>query len=104
MTVSDAVRREAIDTFTARAGHATDDGGESPGPSKSYATSRVRAAGALPCGPPRPGVPDGRGGVDERAVVGRVASKGLEDETKGVWYAHGAARELEPQAFIITAP
>jgi type IV secretory pathway VirD2 relaxase len=33
------------------------------------------------------GLPDGRGGVDERAVVGRVASKGLEDETKGVWYA-----------------
>jgi hypothetical protein len=37
----------------------------------------------------RPGqwLPDGRGGVDERVRVGRVASKGLEDELKGVWYA-----------------
>jgi hypothetical protein len=30
---------------------------------------------------------DGRGGVEERALVGRVAAKGLEDESKGIWYA-----------------
>ena len=36
---------------------------------------------------PGQGLPDGRGGVDERVLVGRVASKGLEDESKGVWYA-----------------
>ncbi len=37
----------------------------------------------------RPGqaLPDGRGGVEEGAMVGRVAAKGLEDESKGVWYA-----------------
>jgi type IV secretory pathway VirD2 relaxase len=36
---------------------------------------------------PGQGLPDGRGGVDEQVQVGRVASKGLEDESKGVWYA-----------------
>jgi type IV secretory pathway VirD2 relaxase len=36
---------------------------------------------------PGQGLPDGRGGVDERAMVGRVAAKGLEDESKGIWYA-----------------
>ncbi|MGH7434719.1 MAG: DUF3363 domain-containing protein, partial [Polyangiaceae bacterium] len=36
---------------------------------------------------PGQGLPDGGGGVDERPIVGRVAAKGLEDETKGVWYA-----------------
>ncbi len=36
---------------------------------------------------PGQGLPDGRGGVDERVMVGRVAAKGLEDESKGIWYA-----------------
>jgi type IV secretory pathway VirD2 relaxase len=36
---------------------------------------------------PGQGLPDGRGGVDEGAMLGRVAAKGLEDESKGVWYA-----------------
>jgi type IV secretory pathway VirD2 relaxase len=36
---------------------------------------------------PGQGLPDGRGGVEEGAMVGRVAAKGLEDESKGVWYA-----------------
>jgi type IV secretory pathway VirD2 relaxase len=36
---------------------------------------------------PGQGLPDGRGGVEERAMVGRVAAKGLEDESKGIWYA-----------------
>jgi type IV secretory pathway VirD2 relaxase len=36
---------------------------------------------------PGQGLPDGRGGVLEGAMVGRVAAKGLEDESKGVWYA-----------------
>jgi type IV secretory pathway VirD2 relaxase len=37
----------------------------------------------------RPGqaLPDGKGGVEERELVGRVAGKGLEDEAKGIWYA-----------------
>ncbi|HXX67872.1 MAG TPA: DUF3363 domain-containing protein [Polyangiaceae bacterium] len=37
----------------------------------------------------RPGqaLPDGRGGVEQRMLVGRVAGKGLEDESKGIWYA-----------------
>ena len=33
------------------------------------------------------GLPDGRGGRRARASVGRVATKGLDDETKGTWYA-----------------
>jgi type IV secretory pathway VirD2 relaxase len=36
---------------------------------------------------PGQGLPDGRGGVDDRVMVGRVAAKGLEDESKGIWYA-----------------
>ncbi|MGH7440111.1 MAG: DUF3363 domain-containing protein, partial [Polyangiaceae bacterium] len=36
---------------------------------------------------PGQGLPDGRGGVEERMMVGRVADKGLEDESKGIWYA-----------------
>jgi type IV secretory pathway VirD2 relaxase len=36
---------------------------------------------------PGQGLPDGRGGVEEGAIVGRVAAKGLEDESRGVWYA-----------------
>jgi type IV secretory pathway VirD2 relaxase len=36
---------------------------------------------------PGQGLPDGGGGVEERALVGRVAAKGLEDESKGIWYA-----------------
>jgi type IV secretory pathway VirD2 relaxase len=36
---------------------------------------------------PRQGLPDGHGGVDERVLVGRVASKDLEDECKDHWCA-----------------
>ncbi|HXX69874.1 MAG TPA: DUF3363 domain-containing protein [Polyangiaceae bacterium] len=36
---------------------------------------------------PGQGLPDGRGGIEERVLVGRVAGKGLEDESKGIWYA-----------------
>jgi hypothetical protein len=36
---------------------------------------------------PGQGLPDGRGGVEQGAMVGRVADKGLEDESKGIWYA-----------------
>jgi type IV secretory pathway VirD2 relaxase len=36
---------------------------------------------------PGQGLPDGRGGLEERALMGRVAAKGLEDESKGIWYA-----------------
>jgi type IV secretory pathway VirD2 relaxase len=36
---------------------------------------------------PGQGLPDGRGGVEERMMVGRVAAKGLEDESKSIWYA-----------------
>ncbi|MGH7434672.1 MAG: DUF3363 domain-containing protein [Polyangiaceae bacterium] len=36
---------------------------------------------------PGQGLPDGRGGVEEGTMVGRVAAKGLEDESRGVWYA-----------------
>jgi len=36
---------------------------------------------------PGQGLPDGRGGLEEHALIGRVAAKGLEDESKGIWYA-----------------
>jgi type IV secretory pathway VirD2 relaxase len=36
---------------------------------------------------PGQGLPDGGGGVEERVLVGRVAAKGLEDESKSIWYA-----------------
>jgi hypothetical protein len=36
---------------------------------------------------PGQGLPDGRGGVDERVLVGRVAGKGIEDESKAIWCA-----------------
>ncbi len=44
MTVSDAVRREALDTFTAKAGQAADDGARIAGPIK------VGRNAACPCG------------------------------------------------------